>query len=271
MLTSQTCPLSYILITEQLNGEAMAGHSKFKNIMHRKGAQDAKRAKVFTKLIRELTVAVKQGSPDPDMNPRLRSAIAAAKAQNMPNDNIKRAIDKASGGGDGDNYEEVRYEGYGPGGIAVIVEALTDNRNRTAGEVRAAFSKHGGTLGETGSVAFMFDRIGLVQYKADVADADSMFEAALEAGADDVESTEDGHDIACAPDDLSTVRDALAEQFGDADAARLDWKPQNQTPVDESTAETLFKFLDVLDDNDDVQRVAANYDVSDDILEKLGA
>lgn len=249
----------------------MAGHSKFKNIMHRKGAQDAKRAKVFTKLIRELTVATKAGSPDADMNPRLRSAIQAAKAQNMPADNIKRAIDKASGSGEGDNYEEVRYEGYGPGGIAVIVEALTDNRNRTAGDVRAAFSKHGGTLGETGSVAFMFDRIGLIQYKVDVADAEAMFEAALEAGASDVESTDDGHDITCNPDDLSTVRDGLEEKFGPADTARLDWKPQNLTPVDEQAAETLFKFIDVLDDNDDVQRVAANYDVSDEILEKLGA
>jgi len=249
----------------------MAGHSKFKNIMYRKGAQDKKRAKVFTKLIRELTVATKSGAPDPDMNPRLRSAIAAAKARNMPSDNIKRAIEKASGGGEGDNYEDVRYEGYGPGGIAVIVEALTDNRNRTAGEVRAAFVKHGGTLGETGSVAFMFDRVGFIRYKAGVADADAMFEAALEAGASDVESAGESHDIRCGPDDFSTVRDALEKKYGIADAAHLDWRPQNQTPVDQSTAETLFKLLDVLDDNDDVQRVAANYDVSDDILESLGA
>jgi len=249
----------------------MAGHSKFKNIMHRKGAQDAKRAKVFAKHIRELTVAAKSGLPDPDMNPRLRTAIAAAKAVNMPKDNMERAIKKGAGGGDDTNFEEVRYEGYGPNGVAVIVETLTDNRNRTASEVRAAFSKHGGSLGETGSVGFMFERVGLIEYPSDVADADDMFEAALEAGAGDVESGEDGHEITCAPEDLGTVRDALVQSFGEPEAARLDWKPQNTVPLDEDAAASVLKFLDVLDDNDDVQRVAANFDISDEVMERLSA
>jgi len=249
----------------------MAGHSQFKNIMYRKGAQDAKRAKVFTKLIRELTVAARTGLPEPDMNPRLRSAIQAAKAANMPKDTMERAIKRGAGGDDGANYEEVRYEGYGPGGVALIVEALTDNRNRTASEVRAAFSKHGGNLGETGSVSFMFEHIGRIDYKADVASADEMFEAALEAGASDVESGEAGHEITCATDDLSVVRDALEQKFGTPESARLDWKPLNTTPVDEQAASTLFKLLDVLDDNDDVQRVAANFDIADDVMERLSA
>lgn len=247
----------------------MAGHSKFKNIMHRKGRQDAKRAKVFAKLGKELSVAARSGT-DPDFNPRLRLAIAAAKAQNMPNDNITRAIKRAESG-DAVNYEEVRYEGYGPGGVAVIVESLTDNRNRTASEVRAAFSKHGGNLGETGSVAFMFDRVGLIEYAADAASADDMFEAALEAGAQDVESSADGHEVVCEPDDFSTVRDALDEKFGQAEDARLDWKPQNSVAVDEDAASTLLKLLDVLEDNDDVQQVAANFEVDDDVLERLSA
>lgn len=249
----------------------MAGHSKFKNIMHRKGAQDKKRAKVFTKLIRELTVAAKSGLPDPESNPRLRTAIAAAKAANMPGDTMNRAIKKGAGGDDDSNYEEMRYEGYGPGGVALIVETMTDNKNRTAAEVRSAFAKSGGNLGESGSVAFMFDRIGLVHYGADVAEADAVFEAALEAGAEDVESSEDGHEITCAPDDLSTVRDALEKVFGTPDEARLDWKPQNTIPVDEDKAASLMKLLDVLDDNDDVQRVAGNYDIPDDIMEKLAS
>ena len=247
----------------------MAGHSKFKNIMHRKGRQDAKRAKVFAKLGKELSVAARGGT-DPDFNPRLRLAIAAAKAQNMPNDNIQRSIKRA----EGDNsviYEEVRYEGYGPGGVAVIVESLTDNRNRTASEVRAAFSKYGGTLGETGAVAFMFERVGLIVYGADKASADEMFEVALEAGAQDVESGDETHEITCEPDDFSTVRDSLEVAFGDPDDARLDWKPQNSIAVDEDTAGTLLKFLDVLEDNDDVQRVAANFDVDDNVLERLSA
>jgi YebC/PmpR family DNA-binding regulatory protein len=249
----------------------MAGHSKFKNIMHRKGAQDKKRAKVFSKLIRELTVAVKSGLPDPDSNPRLRSAIAAAKQQNMPNDTIDRAIKKAAGGEDDANYEEVRYEGYGPSGVAIIVEALTDNRNRTASEVRAAFSKHGGNLGETGSVNFMFERVGYVVYPTSVASSEAIFEAALEAGAEDVESGEESHEITCQPDDFSEVRDTLSERFGEPEEARLDWKPQTTTPVDEDTAQTLFKLIDALEDNDDVQRVASNFDVSEEVLERLSA
>ncbi len=249
----------------------MAGHSQFKNIMYRKGAQDAKRAKVFSRLIRELTVAAKSGLPDPDMNPRLRSAIAAAKTANMPKDNIDRAIKRGAGGEDDTNFEEIRYEGYGPGGVALIVEALSDNRNRTASELRAAFSKNGGTLGETGSVSFMFERVGLILYPAEVADAETMFEAALEAGASNVESTEDGHEVTCAPDDFSQVRDGLAEQFGDAETARLDWKSQNEVAIDEDAASTLFKLIDALEDNDDVQRVASNFDVADDVLERLSA
>ncbi len=248
----------------------MAGHSQFKNIMHRKGRQDAKRAKIFTKLAREITVAAKIGGPDPSMNARLRSAVTAARQQNMPKDNIERSIKKASGDEDA-NFEEVRYEGYGPGGIAVIVEALTDNRNRTASEVRAAFTKHGGNLGETGSVSFMFERVGLINYPAETASADDMFEAALEAGAQDVESTSNGHEITCDPDDFSDVREALVEQFGDPENGGLDWKPQNNVPVDEDSAGTLIKMLDVLEDNDDVQRVAANFDISDDVMERLSA
>ncbi len=249
----------------------MSGHSQFKNIMHRKGAQDAKRAKVFTKLIRELTVAARSGLPDPEVNPRLRSAIIAARTANMPKDTMERAIKRGIGGDDTANYEEIRYEGYGPGGVAVIIEALTDNRNRTASEIRAAFSKHGGNLGETGSVSFMFERIGRVEYKKDIASSEDMFEAALDAGATDVESDEAGHQIACAPDDLSTVRDALEKRFGTPEAARLDWKPMTTVPIDEQAASTLFKLLDVLDDNDDVQRVSTNFDVDEEVMERLSA
>ena len=249
----------------------MAGHSKFKNIMHRKGRQDAKRGKVFSKLIRELTVATKSGLPDPDMNPRLRTAIAAARAANMPSDTLNRAIKTASGGDDDTHYEEIRYEGYGPGGVAVIVEVLTDNRNRTASEVRAAFTKYGGNLGENGSVSFMFERVGLIVYGADAANADDMFEVALEAGASDVESSDAGHEVMCKPDDFSAVRDALEARFGNAEDTRLDWKPQNPVAVDEDAAGILLKLLDALDDNDDVQRVAANFDVADDVLERLSA
>ncbi len=239
--------------------------------MHRKGRQDAKRAKVFTKLIRELTVAAKTGQPDPDMNPRLRTAIAAAKAANMPGDTMNRAIKKGSGGEDDTNFEEIRYEGYGPGGVAVIVEALTDNRNRTASEVRAAFTKYNGNLGETGSVSFMFDRVGLIVYAASAASTDDMFEVALEAGAGDVDSTDAGHEVTCEPDDFSAVRDALEAKFGEAEDARLDWKPQNSVAVDEEAAETLLKLLAALEDSDDVQRVAANFDIDDDVLERLSA
>jgi YebC/PmpR family DNA-binding regulatory protein len=249
----------------------MAGHSQFKNIMYRKGAQDAKRGKVFTKLIRELTTAARGGLPDPSLNPRLRAAVIAARAANMPKDTMERAIKRGSAGNADDAYEEIRYEGYGPGGVAVIVEALTDNRNRTASEVRAAFTKHGGTLGETGSVSYMFERVGLIHYPPPVATGDTMFEAALEAGADNVESGEAGHEIICAPDDLSRVRDALEQRFGAADAARLDWRPNVTVAVDEDTAGTLLKLLNALDDNDDVQRVMANFDVAEGVLERLSA
>ena len=248
----------------------MAGHSKFKNIQHRKGAQDAKRAKMFTKVGREIIVAAKLGGGDPDANPRLRSAIQAARAVNMPNDRIKRAIDSAVGGTDAADYEEVRYEGYGPGGVAFIVEALTDNRTRTVADVRAAFSKNGGNLGETGTVAFMFDRVGEVIYPADKAGAEEMFEAALEAGAENVESGEEIHEITCSPDDFASVRDALAEKFGEAERAALAWKANTSSPLeDEEKVRTILKLIDVLEDNDDVQTVSTNLDASDEVLEKV--
>ena len=245
----------------------MAGHSKFKNIMHRKGAQDKKRAKVFTRLIKELAVAARGGT-DPDANPRLRTALAAARGANMPKDNIDRVLKKAEGG-DGDSYDEMRYEGYGPGGVALIVEALTDNRNRTASEVRATFNKFGGNLGETGSVNFMFDRVGQILYPASAGDADTVFEAALEAGADNVESDENGHEITTAPDDFNAVREALEGDFGTPEEAGLAWKPQNTTPVNEDQAQTLLKLLDALDDLDDVQSVASNFDIPDEIIAQL--
>jgi YebC/PmpR family DNA-binding regulatory protein len=247
----------------------MAGHSQFKNIMYRKGAQDAKRAKAFTKMIRELTVAARSGLADPAANPRLRAAIAAARAANMPKDTMERAIRRGTGDEGDDQYEEVRYEGYGPGGVAIIVEALTDNRNRTASELRAAFGRHGGNLGESGSVSFLFERVGVIQYDAAAADADTMFEAALDCGADDVRSSADGHEIWCAPDALAGVRDQLEQRFGPASNARLDWRPQVAVPIGEDDALTLFKLLDVLDDNDDVQRVATNFEVADEVIERL--
>jgi YebC/PmpR family DNA-binding regulatory protein len=247
----------------------MAGHSQFKNIMYRKGAQDAKRAKAFTKLIRELTVAARAGLPDPAANPRLRSAVIAARIANMPKDTIERAIKRGAGAEGGEQYEEVRYEGYGPGGVALIVEALTDNRNRTASEVRVAFGKHGGTLGESDSVSFMFEHVGSVHYPSAAASVEAMFEAALEAGADDVQSDDSGHDVYCAPDDLSQVRDALEQRFGPSDSARLDWQPRTQVPIGEAEAEILFKLLNALDDSDDVQRVAANFEVADDVFDRL--
>lgn len=246
----------------------MAGHSQFKNIMYRKGAQDAKRAKMFAKLAKEVAVAAREGA-DPSMNARLRTAIVAARAQNMPKDNIERAIKKGSGDAGGDAFEEIRYEGYGPGGVAMIVEALTDNRNRAASEVRSAFSKNGGSLGETNSVAFMFDRVGQIIYAADVADAEVVFDAALEAGAEDVISSDDSHEIICATEDFNTVGEALIEQFGQPQAAELTWKPQNTVPVDNDKAATLFKLIDVLEDCDDVQRVVANFDVSEDFVASL--
>ena len=244
----------------------MAGHSKFKNIMHRKGAQDAKRAKKFTRLIKELVVAAKGGT-DADANPRLRTALLACRAANMPKDNIERVLKKAEGGG-GEQYDEIRYEGYAPGGVAIIVEALTDNRNRTASEVRATFSKFGGNLGETGSVNFMFDRVGQITYGADVASDEAMFEGALEAGADNVESDASGHEITASIEDFNAVREAMEEHFGAPEESGLIWKPQTTTTLDENQAESFLKLLDALDDLDDVQNVASNADIADEILAK---
>ncbi len=247
----------------------MAGHSKFKNIMHRKGAQDKKRSASFSKLAREITVAAKMGMPDPDMNPRLRAAVNAAKAQSMPKDNIQRAIDKASKG-DAENYEEVRYEGYGPGGVSLIVEALTDNRNRTATNVRTAFSKNGGNLGASGAVSHGFERLGLIEYSAAAGDEDKVLEAAIEAGADDVESDDEGHAIWTSLETLHPVARELEKVLGEAEAVKLAWKPGIKVDVAEADAATLFKLIDVLDDDDDVQTVWGNYEVSDAVMEKLG-
>ena len=249
----------------------MSGHSQFKNIMYRKGAQDKKRGKVFTKIIRELTTASRSGLPDPDANPRLRAALLAARQANMPKDTVERAIKRGAGGEGGEAYEEVRYEGYGPGGIAVIVEALTDNRNRTASEVRAAFTKAGGALGETNSVGFLFDHVGEVAYPAAAASADAMLEAAIEAGAGDVESDADGHIVIAAPEDFNTVRDALEKRFGLAASVRLGWRPKSATLVDDEIAPGLFKLLETLEDSDDVQNVYANFEVGDDLLARLSA
>ena len=248
----------------------MAGHSKFKNIQHRKGAQDKKRAKIFSRLAKEITVAAKMGMADPDSNPRLRTAIFAARAQNMPKDNIERAI-KKSADADGENYDEVRYEGFGPGGIGVIVETLTDNRNRTASDVRSTFSKSGGNMGETGSVSFMFDRVGSIEYGLEAADAEAVFDAAIEAGAEDVISGEDGHEIVCSMEDLHGVVDVLAGVLGEPQAASIVWKPQNDVPVDAEAAEKVLKFMDALDDLDDVQNVYANFDIADEVMEKLSS
>ncbi len=248
----------------------MAGHSQFKNIMHRKGRQDAVRSKMFSKLAREITVAAKAGLPDPDMNPRLRLAVNNAKAQSMPKDNIDRAIKKAIGG-DTENYDEVRYEGYGPGGVAVIVEALTDNRNRTASNVRSYFTKSGGAMGETGSVSFMFDRVGEILYPAKAGDADKVMEAAIEAGADDVESSEDGHRIITAFEDLGEVSSALEKTLGEAESVKAIWRPQTGTPVDEEKAQSVLRLISNLDDDDDVQNVYANFEVDDAVMAKLSA
>jgi len=248
----------------------MAGHSKFKNIQFRKGAQDKKRAKLFSKLAREITTAAKMGMPDPAMNPRLRSAIQAARAQNMPNDNIDRAIKKSQEAG-GDNYEEVRYEGFGAGGVGVIVEALTDNRNRTASEVRSIFAKFGGNLGETGAVSFNFDRLGAIEFDADKATADGMLEAAIEAGADDVESGEEGHVVYCNPDELHQVSKALEERFGEPRVMQILWRPKTEVPIDEEGGQKLLPMIDGLEDLDDVQQVYANFDMAEDVLQKLTA
>lgn len=246
----------------------MAGHSQFKNIMHRKGRQDAVRSKMFSKLAREITVAAKMGSPDPAMNPRLRLAIQNAKAQSMPKDNIQRAIDKASVGDD-ENYEEVRYEGYGPGGSAIIVETLTDNRNRTATAVRTAFSKNGGNLGTEGSVAHGFERLGFIEYGLEAGDEEKVLEAAMEAGAEDICSSKDGHEIWTAAEDLHEVAGSLEKLLGEAKEVKLAWKPNLTVELDEKSAGTLLKLIDVLDDDDDVQTVWGNYEISDEVMAKL--
>jgi YebC/PmpR family DNA-binding regulatory protein len=248
----------------------MAGHSQFKNIMHRKGRQDAVRSKLFGKLAREITVSAKVGLPDPDMNPRLRAAIIAARAENMPKDNIERAIKKAQGG-EAETYDEVRYEGYGPGGVAIIVEALTDNRNRTASDVRSVFSKNGGNLAETGAVSFMFDHVGMVEFAPAVAGADAMFEAALDAGADDVVSTEAGHEIYVAQDRLRDVAKALETKFGEPRKATMVWKPQNTLTLQDMDGEKLLRLIESLEDHDDVQNVYANFEVSDALMAKMSA
>jgi YebC/PmpR family DNA-binding regulatory protein len=247
----------------------MAGHSQFKNIMYRKGAQDAKRAKTFAKISRELMVAAKSGLPDPNSNPRLRAALAAARAANMPKDNVDRALKKALGGDDGTVYEEVRYEGYGPGGVAVIVETLTDNRNRTASEVRSYFNKFGGNLGETGSVSFCFERVGLLHFDKSKFDFDKVFETAVEGGAGNVETVDEVLEVTCSIDAFAVVRDYLIEHLGDPIQAKVIWRPLNTTPCDEDTAKTLVKLLDALEDNDDVQNVYANFEVSDEVAAKL--
>lgn len=246
----------------------MAGHSKWANIQHRKGRQDAARSKLFSKFSKEITVAAKMGDPDPDKNPRLRLAVKEAKANSMPKDNIERAIKKASGA-DAESYEEIRYEGYGPGGIAVIVEAMTDNRNRTASNVRSYFAKYGGNLGETGSVGFMFDRMGQILYPASVGGADKVMEAAIDAGASDVESSDDGHVIWCAFEDLAEVSAALEASLGEAESTKLVWKPQTTTELDLDGMQKLMKLLDVLEDDDDVQSVTANFEASDEVMAQL--
>jgi YebC/PmpR family DNA-binding regulatory protein len=248
----------------------MAGHSHAKNIMHRKGKSDAARSKVFSKLAREITVAAKLGVPDPAFNARLRLAVSNARSQSMPKDNIDRAIKKASGT-EGENYEEIRYEGYGPGGVAVIVEALTDNRNRTASNVRATFSKNGGSLGETNSVAFMFDRVGEIYYPASVGSADKVMEAAIEAGAEDVESDEDGHSIYTTFENMGEAAAALEQALGEAESVKAIWKPQNMVPVDAEKGATLMKLIGTLDDDDDVQNVYANFELSDEDMERLAS
>ena len=263
--------LFHRLFLEAIREKKMAGHSKFKNIMHRKGAQDKKRSSLFSKLSKEITVAAKMGGPDLDANPRLRLAVQNARSNSMPKDNIQRAINKSQGG-DSDNYEEIRYEGFGPGGTAIIVESLTDNRNRAATEIRTAFSKNGGNMGETGSVSYQFDRVGEIIFEESSISADDMFEMALEAGADNVESDDNIHEITCVMEELNTVSTALAESTGEEPkSAKLIWKAQNMITLDLDGATKLMKMIDVLEDLDDVQNVYGNYDIPDDVMEKLGA
>jgi YebC/PmpR family DNA-binding regulatory protein len=248
----------------------MAGHSQFKNIMHRKGRQDAARSKLFGKLAREITVSAKLGLPDPAMNPRLRAAIIAARAENMTKDTIERAIKKAQGG-EGESYDEIRYEGYGPGGVAIIVEVLTDNRNRTASDVRSSFTKSGGNLAETGAVSFMFDHVGLIEYDANAASADAVLEAAIEAGAEDVMSSEEGHQIYTTADSLRDIAKALEAKLGEPRKATLTWKPQNTVAIDDDNGEKLLRLIEMLEDHDDVQQVYANFEISDALMAKLSA
>ena len=248
----------------------MAGHSQFKNIMHRKGRQDKARSKLFGKLAREITVAAKMGLPDPAFNARLRAAILAARAENMSKDVIERAV-KKSQGNDAESYDEIRYEGYGPGGVAVIVEALTDNRNRTAGEVRATFTKNGGNLAETGAVSFMFDHLGVVEFDAKVGNADAMLEAAIEAGAEDVVSNDDGHQVFTAQDGLREVAKAMEAKFGEPRKAAMMWKPQNTIALDDENGERLLEMISTLEENDDVQNVYANFEISDTLMQKISA
>jgi YebC/PmpR family DNA-binding regulatory protein len=249
----------------------MAGHSQFKNIMHRKGAQDARRARVFAKIIREITVSAREGLPDVASNPRLRAAVAAGLKQNMTRDTIERAIKKASGAGAGEHYEAVRYEGYGPAGVAVIVEALTDNRNRTASAIRAAFNKYGGALGESHSVSFMFTRLGVVRFAAAVASADALLEAAIEAGADDCVSDAEFHEVTVGMEGFFAVRDALEQKFGQPAEARIEWRANMSAPLNEDNARAVFKLLEVLEEDDDVQHVYTNFEVSEDVMQKLSA
>jgi YebC/PmpR family DNA-binding regulatory protein len=249
----------------------MAGHSQFKNIMHRKGAQDARRARQFGKVIREITVAARTGLPDPAFNPRLRAAVTAAREVNMPKDTVDRTIKKAVGTAGGAHYDSVRYEGYGPAGVAVIVEALTDNRNRTAADMRSTFGKHGGALGETNSVAFLFNRLGAVRYPASAASADDMLEAAIAAGAENVASDGEAHEITASAEDFFQLRDALEARFGPPESARLEWRPVTVVTLDEAKAASVLKLLDALDESDDVQNVYANFDIPDAVMRKLSA
>jgi YebC/PmpR family DNA-binding regulatory protein len=250
-------------------GDPMAGHSQFKNIMHRKGAQDARRARQFARIIREITVSARRGLPDPASNPRLRAAVMAARQANMPKDTVDRAIKKAAGSGGGEDYVDVRYEGYGPAGVAVIVEALTDNRNRTASDIRTAFNKHGGALGETNAVSFMFNRLGAIRYPASVASADDMLEAAIEAGAENAESDAEAHEITCPIENFFAVRDVLEGRFGPPESAKLDWRPTTTVTLDEERAAGLLKLLDALEESDDVQNVYANFDIPDPVMQRL--
>src|SRR5580692_7728517 len=268
----RSAPAGRLRSTDEQTTEAkvMAGHSQFKNIMHRKGRQDAVKSKLFGKLAREITVSAKMGLPDPTMNARLRAAIIAARAENMSKDSIERAIKKATGS-EAESYDEIRYEGYGPGGVAVIVEVLTDNRNRTAGEVRSIFTKSGGNLAETGAVSFMFDHLGVVEYDAKVASPDAMLEAAIEAGAEDVVSGEGGHEIYTTLDQLAAVGKALEAKFGEPRKTALTWKPQNTVEVDDEQGETVVKLIESLNEQDDVQNVYANFEISDALMQRLSA